>query len=160
WEAGPVADMIRYLRVNHDDIYETNDFENAFSRIGARNSGRHKVARPAVVGGMWRRYGHSSGAIYVPGLGASPIRGFYNLSEFPMSDLSPLEMCRILTKGGTSERIPPSDPAELRTIVLAFEGFCERAGYQSFDPQAFDVNDIFFIEHRAGLFESAGIIEL
>src|SRR5262249_19164644 len=37
WEAEPVADMIRYLRVNHDDIYETNDFENAFTRIGARN---------------------------------------------------------------------------------------------------------------------------
>jgi hypothetical protein len=152
--------MIRYLRVNHDDLDESNDIENAFTRIGARNVGLHKGVRPAVVAGMWRRYGRSSGAIFVSGLGASAIRGFYNLNEFPMRDLSAPEMCRMFIAGGTSEKIPPRDPAKLRAIMLAFEGFSERAGYHRLDPQAFDVNDIFFIEHRAGLLESAGVIEV
>jgi hypothetical protein len=160
WEAEPVAEMVRYLRVNHDDLDETNDLENAITLIGARNSGRHKVFRPAFVGGLWRRYGRSSAAIFVPGLGASAIRGFYNLEAFPMRDLSALEMCRMFITGGTSERIPLRDPTKLRAIVSAFEGFCERAGYQRFNPSTFDINDIFFIEHRAGQLESAGIMEL
>ena len=160
WEAEPVAEMIRYLPVHHDDLHEFNDIENAFTRIGARNSGRHKGVRQAIVSGLWRRYGNSPGAMFVPGLGAGAIRGFYNLGEFPMRDLSASEMCRMFISGGTTEKIPPRNPTGLRTIMAAFEGFCERAGYQQFDPQGFDVNDIFFLEHRAGLSESAGVIEV
>jgi hypothetical protein len=69
-------------------------------------------------------------------------------------------MVRMFTTGGRSERIPMLDPPKLRTMFSAFEGFCERAGYDRADTHGFDVNDIFFVEHRVGMWEANGLLEI
>jgi hypothetical protein len=160
WEAAPVAEMSRYLGVPHSEINETNDSVNAAARIGVRNSGRYNGQRPAVVAGMYRLYGGSPGAIFVLGLGGEAIRGCYNLKLNPLRDLSAKEMFRVFLEGGKSDKIRALDPDVESVILSAFEGFRERAGYDRFDGHEFDVNDIFYWEHRVGIGESAGLNEI
>jgi hypothetical protein len=159
WEAAPVAEMSRYLGVPHSEINESNDSINAAALIGARNGGRYNGQRPAVVAGMYRLYRGSLGAIFVPGLGAEVIRGFYNLKLNPMRDRSATEMLRVFLEV-MGDETPTLDPRVESVLLSAFEGFRERAGYDRFDGHGFDVNDIFYWEHRVGMWESEGLNEI
>jgi hypothetical protein len=160
WEAAPVAALSRYLGVPHGEINESNDSVNAAALVGARNGGRYNGQRPGVVAGMWRLYGSTPGAIWLPGLGAESIRGCYNLKLNPMRDLSAKEMFRIFLEGGGSDEIRVLAPEVESVILSAFESFRERAGYDRFDGDGFDVNDIFHWEQRVGMGESAGLNEI
>ena len=161
WEAAPVAELSRYLGVSHSEINESNDSVNAAALIGARNGGRYSGQRPAVVAGMWRLYGSSPGAIWLPGLGAESIRGCYNLKLNPMRNLSAMEMFRVFLEGGGSDKIRSVLDPDVESVILsAFEAFRERAGYDGFDGHGFDVNDIFHWEQRVGMGESAGLNEI
>ena len=159
WEADPVAKVSRYLSVPHNEINESNDIVDAATRIGVRNSGLYKSKRPAVVAGMRRVYANFPNAIWVTGLGAGVIRGFYNLKGNPMRDLSAAEMARVFVEGGMSDEKPTLEADVESAILSAFEGLRERAGYDRFDSHTFDVNDIFYWEHRVGIGVSAGFNE-
>jgi len=59
-----------------------------------------------------------------------------------------------------SDESPMLDRDVEAVIISAFEGFRDRAGYDRFDNDAFDANDIFYWEHRLGVSFASGLNEV
>jgi hypothetical protein len=160
WEASPVAEVNRYLGVPHIEVDERSDnVVNEAALIAMRNLGRYKTKRAPFIANLWQLYGSSPRAIWVTGVGGEAIRGFYNLKENPMKDLSTEEMARVYVEGGMSDEYAIDRDLE-GAVISAFDGFRERAGYDKFDNDTFDVNDIFYWEHRLGMSFGSGLNEI
>ena len=82
------------------------------------------------------------GDVFVRGYGGEIIRGFYNIQPDPMTAASPREFGRMYQK-----RNPKLHPF----VQRAFEGFWERANWDKLDGFGYDVNDLFYWEHRMGM---------
>jgi hypothetical protein len=159
WEAGAVSRILRRLKFQRDIVDRSNDQINTAAWFGVYNSGGYRNPSP-VVAGMDRLYTKVPGAVFVRGFGGEVIRGFYRLAKGPvrtgpMRDSSTDEMFRMYAEGAKDRS--ELDPVFKRTALSAFEGFWRRGGYNELEQFGFDVNDIFYWEHRVGNWASASI---
>jgi asparagine synthetase B (glutamine-hydrolysing) len=111
---------------------------------------------------MHQRYA-GRGAVFIRGSAAEVIRGFYQYTvRRPMGTLAASELLRLYSRRFTEVRPERADDAAARRIGLAaFEGFMVRANYdERLVNSGFDLNDIFYWEHRMGMWSAAQHNEL
>ena len=76
--------------------------------------------------------------------GAEVMRGFYNLWPTEMRDLTPEEMARAYYDP-FNRREPPAG------TVAFFEAYHRRGNYEGIEAFGYDPNDLFYWEHRMGM---------
>lgn len=94
----------------------------------------------------------SADTVFIRGYGGEIIRGFYQtVMKTPMSALTPDEMLRLYGRG---------DGEYGRLCLKAFEGMMSRGDYADPMLATYDPNDIFYWEHRMGMWGSAMLNEM
>jgi hypothetical protein len=124
------------------------------------------------VFGMRQRYA-VPGAVFIRGYGAEVIRGFYrHTMKAPIKAMRASELLRAYGLGRpkstiTAPEMLQAQGARVRTGQIgreyakrvglaAFEGFMERANYdERLMGWGFDLNDVFYWEHRMGMWGAA-----
>lgn len=89
--------------------------------------------------------------VFVNGHGGEIIHGFYNVQPDAMTSASPAEFARLWRR-----RHPKRDLFAVR----AFEGFWERANWDDVIDSGYDPNDLFYWEHRMGMWGASRVIQL
>lgn len=153
----PVIDEI-VLRLGLDHVY-VNPTEYPSSEIGVfagRASGNFRgdsalsVAIAAIFGSL-------PSAAFVRGYGGEIMRGFYNLRARPIQDFR--EESLVHAYGSSLRRTRPSD--EYKALCASiFDDFRKRANYAGLEEFGYDPNDIFYWEHRMGMWGSAKLNEM
>jgi hypothetical protein len=143
--------IVSYLGVPHEMIDFSGKHDRAIAAIAGENIGEFRGSSPlaAEMYGFCARF---PSAVFVRGHGGEIVRGFYNLESDPMENASPVEMARVYRAAR------PSEYASLSRA--AFEDFHQRADYEGIDRYGFDINDIFYWEHRMGMWAGAMVNEL
>src|SRR5690606_57595 len=122
------------------------------SEIARRNSGGYRNLSK-LTQGMAETYPGGAESIFIRGYGGEIIRGFYNVSRRPMVDFSASAMKGAYDIGG-------SIPAHAGRIRKMFEGFRQRGNYHAVENLGYDPNDIFYWEHRMGMWGACMLNEM
>jgi hypothetical protein len=147
----PVAAIVHYLNRPHDTIEFTGEFDREIAAVAAVNCGEYRGASQ-LTAEMHKLFGDDPRNIFVRGYGGEIVRGFYNTFRQPMADASPAEMTRVY---GAQRSTQYGSLA-----FTAFKGFARRANYKGIDRLGFDINDIFYWEHRMGMWGAAMLNEM
>jgi hypothetical protein len=160
WLDGPMApgeiETIRhlsaYLAVPHRDIRNSRK-SDPVAQIAMWNGGclRGPGRRSAA---MLRTYGHHPPRAFMRCWGGEVMRGFYNTFGQPMRSFAPREMARAWGAG------PEDGSGYVPTARAAFEGFFARGNYGELERLGYDPNDIFYWEHRMGMWGGTANNEL
>jgi hypothetical protein len=139
-----------YLDTTHVDLARLQD-GGRIGRVARANGGgfRRSSTRAAA---LHTAFGDRPDTIFMRGWGAEVMSGFYNLWPTRMRELTPAEMARLFfaPKGAT----PPSGTREF------FEEYFIRGNYDGLDAFGYDPNDIFYWEHRMGMWGALSHNEL
>jgi hypothetical protein len=110
------------------------------------------------------------GAVFVRGYGGEILRGFYHLAKRNPKGLDALSARRsdgpaitaetLMRLYSSSSRGFTKDPAYADACTGFFEGFIERANYAQLEGLGFDLRDIFYWEHRMGMWGAAMLNEM
>ncbi|MBA3325711.1 MAG: hypothetical protein H0T41_10785 [Rhodobacteraceae bacterium] len=143
-----IDDMVRHLGVRHAYAAKPKEAED-IGRLAAENSGLYPPFR--TLGPLRKRFKRRTDHVFVRGWGAEILRGFYNLHEAPMKALTAEDMTFAYSSPAWT------DAAQKRTAERCFEGFAVRAGYGSLRLDGIDPNDLFYWEHRMGMWCPAAL---
>lgn len=123
--------------------------------VARRNSGNFRAAR-AVTVGMRREWGRRR-AVFVRGYGGEIIRGFYNLEAMARKrSIKGLTAEELLKAYGSSIRKAREGYAYAKIAQAAFDEFMIRANYdERLSRSGFDLSDVFYWEHRMGMWGAA-----
>ncbi len=148
------------------DLSEIDDEMRAVARLARRNVGGW--GQPSrITAHVHRRFGDARD-VFVRGYGAEVIRGFYNLegasslvrriagrTQRRAAIAAPTPQA-LLRAYDSSMRAPKASAEHTRSGLAAFEGFIERANFdQALVGFGFDLSDLFYWEHRMGMWGSA-----
>lgn len=128
--------------------------------IAQRNAGRHR-GKARLAEAMHGAYGHREGLVFVRGLGAAILRGFYNdprRADAPLRDLSPREMARAYHSGLKRGAAP--GPGWLALGERLFEEHAARIGLAAAPAFGHDPSDLFYWEHRLARMGADMLIEM
>jgi hypothetical protein len=139
-----IADLVRLTGAPH--VETPSDAETRTRGIAQANSGGYRHVYRGTFE-MRAAYSGRPGTIFVRGHGAEVMRGFFNLWPTRMTALTPPEMAR-LYYSPTGAPLPAG-------LLEMFEGYFERANYAGVADLGFDPNDIYYWEHRMGMWSSA-----
>jgi hypothetical protein len=159
------------------DLSKINDELRQLATLAKRNAGR--FGKPSRITAHMLHVGADPRAVFIRGYGAEIVRGFYNLPSgssrrapkrrglrrqmgrlLPASPPRPVAVeepdpAELLRAYDSSMRVDPG-AEHVRLGLAAFTGFAERA---SFDDDltrfGFDLSDLFYWEHRMGMWGSA-----
>lgn len=96
-------------------------------------------------------------AAFVRGYGGEIMRGFYNLRAKPIQDFRAESL--VHAYGSSLRRTRPSDEYKA-SCASTFDEFRLRANYAGLEAFGYDPNDIFYWEHRMGMWASAKLNEM
>ena len=146
-EEFPIVDeLVRLFGVPHTYLEPA---QGAACDVCQRNAGNFRKA-PKIPSLMAKTL--PADTLFIRGYGGEIIRGFYNaFMPHPMKDLSAAEMFRIYGGGKDDYR---------RRCMEAFEGMRTRGDYDAPILETYDPNDIFYWEHRMGMWGSAMLNEM
>jgi hypothetical protein len=115
--------------------------------VAGKNSGgfRGKSSVPKV---MRDAYGDGEGLVFVRGWGAEVLKGYYQNGRNALLGLTTSDMVgaylRKLRRLQTSREF-------MEEVETSFSGFIERGDYAAIAGLGYDPNDIFYLEHRVGM---------
>ncbi len=141
-----IAELVQRIDARHVESRPVPD--KSLRPLIRNNSGGYRKADDTSLE-MRALYGGRRDAIFIRGYGAEIIRGFFNLWPTRATALTPAEMARLYD----SPKPRPLPPG----LVQMFEGYFRRANYEGVASFGFDPNDIFYWEHRMGMW-GAGVI--
>lgn len=110
------------------------------------NVGRYRYGYRATFE-MRAAYADRPDTVFLRGHGAEVMRGFFNLWPTRMEAATPAELARLFW-APKKDRAPPE-------VEEMFAEFMRRAHYDALADKGFDPNDIYYWEHRLGMW-SAG----
>ncbi len=151
-EKPSVDRLVNELGVEHRYLDTGRMRTGEISEVSLRNSGGFRDPS-RLTQGMADLYPDGDDSIFVRGYGGEIIRGFYNMSKSPMRDFSATAMRRAYNVGGAIS----SHSAE---VLEMFEGFRRRGNYHAIEALGFDPNDIFYWEHRMGMWGACMLNEM
>jgi hypothetical protein len=137
-----VDGLAEYLGAPHAHLTK-GPLNEALDKLARRNSGALYSA-PRTMDLLRERIGGRSNHAFIRGWGAEIMRGFYNLHREPMKDLSAAEMARAYAS-------PSWKGARRQETEAYFAEFRDRAGYAALGDLGIDPNDLFYWEHRMGM---------
>ena len=96
-------------------------------------------------------------SVFVRGYGGEIIRGFYNLeARHGKHSIKALTAEELLKAYGSSIRKAREGYAYAKIAQAAFDGFMTRANYdERLSRSGFDLSDVFYWEHRMGMWGAA-----
>lgn len=155
-EKAIVADLAARLRIDHAYLDPVRFTPTEVAMASERNAGR--MRKPSkLTQGMHALFGDNRRLIFVRGYGGEIIRGFYNLRRGRMRSYNPAEMASMYADG----RIPANVSGDFwRSVNECFEDFYEAGGYEQLAQLGFDPSDIFYWEHRMGMWGSTMLNEM
>jgi hypothetical protein len=103
-------------------------------------------------------YGENDKAVFVRGYGGEIIRGFYTLRNGEASGHDAGLMARLYSRRIRIKGEWDSDYLPLCTKI--FEGFMQRGNYAGLEPLGYDPLDIFYWEHRMGMWGASMLNEM
>ncbi|TPE48789.1 hypothetical protein [Amaricoccus solimangrovi] len=115
--------------------------------VARSNGGGYKPVYQSTFD-MRGAYGDRPEMLFIRGHGAEVMRGFFNIWPTRMKAPTAAEMARLYWSPAGNE-VPPDLPE-------MFEGYIRRANWAAVAEMGFDPNDIFYWEHRMGMW-SAGL---
>jgi len=152
----PVVDeIVRHLGAPHAYVDPRQEADAVARRAGI-NSGCFRGGS-RLTAGMHARYAHRRDTMFVRGYAGEVIRGFYSLHRNPMGDLSVDEMVRAY---GSSIRGCDPSAAYREACGTWFRDYAQRANLGRIPPGFDAVADLFYWEHRMGMWASAMLNEM
>jgi hypothetical protein len=153
-ELETVAGLSAYLGVPHRGVRYA-PAADGIARIAARNGGGFR-GPSRLTSAMLAAYGHRPARAFIRCFGGEVVRGFYNnMRQKPMASARPEEMARAYVgdvKASRSGFVPVALPA--------FEQFFARGNYRGLEGLGYDPNDLFYWEHRMGMWGAGANNEL
>lgn len=152
-EITTVEQLAEYLDVPHRGIRRPAATDGV-ARIAGWNGGAYRG--PArLTSAMLAAYGPKPARVFIRCWGGEVMRGFYNTRPKPMRSLAPAEMARAYGSGaGDGER------GFRASAIAAFEEFFDRGNCRDLEGLGYDPNDLFYWEHRMGMWGAAANNEL
>lgn len=151
-----VREIVARLKIDHTYL-DPKDYPS--KKVGAaagENSGNFR-GTSRLTEAMAAQYGNDATAVFVRGYGGEIMRGFYNLRQAAMQNL---EKESLVAAYGSSLKIESPSKAYETECGAIFEEFRERANYKDLMRFGYDPNDIFYWEHRMGMWGSAMLNEM
>lgn len=145
-ERGIIRALVARTGVPHLDTRPTSG-RKGLREVIWTNSGQYRRAYPATFE-MRAAYADRPDMVFLRGHGAEVMRGFFNLWFTRMKTATPAELARLFWA-------PKKDRAP-REVEEMFADFMRRAHYDALADKGYDPNDIFYWEHRLGMW-SAGL---
>jgi hypothetical protein len=150
-----VRKVVKAARITNVPIAVPPDDTCSTAALASFNAGRSPAE--SITAPMAEVYGSNPTAVFVRGYGGEIMRGFYNVSRNPMRDASPPELMRLYGSG--IKRRPVSAEYERRCLPF-FERWAEITDIEGTTKLGYDPNDIFYWEHRMGMWGSSMLNEL
>ncbi|MFN4230728.1 hypothetical protein [Parvibaculum sp.] len=138
--------------LNHVWMPQQASADDPIALLSKRNSGGFR-GPSRLSADMARNFSRGT---FIRGYGGEIMRGFYNLRQNEMSGVTPEYLARLYNSSGKTKLDECS--AYGRCAIGAFEGFIDRADYS--DMRGYDVRDIFYWEHRMGMWGAAMLNEM
>lgn len=124
-------------------------------RLARLNQGEFFLRSSRLACGLRRRYGRRRDAVLVRGWGGEVARVYYNHRLRPMDSLRPEEMARAYLAAPRVAHADPASPAQRKRTEDYFAAFAARCGHAELAGLGYDPNDIFYLEHRMGMWSAA-----
>ena len=153
-EIFPINKIIDLFGINHQFIDMSGDFNSEVAVVSGLNSGGYR-GKSRLAALMYEKF-HDSHSIFVRGYGGEILRGFYNISKVPMRDFSASSMS--IAYSSSIRKVEPG-VEYIKYVEQAFEIFRSRANYEDMEKFCFEPADIFYWEHRMGVWGSAMLNE-
>jgi hypothetical protein len=151
-----VKEIVSRLGINHSYLDPRKHPSKTFGIAGGCNSGNFRGAS-SLTEAMAAQFGDLSAAVFVRGYGGEIMRGFYNLRAKPMQDL---QAESLMSAYGSSMRGVAPSKAYKASCTAIFAEFRDRANYGGLESFGYDPSDIFYWEHRMGMWGSAMLNEM
>jgi hypothetical protein len=151
-EIETIRELSTYLGVPHRAIRNSRK-RDPVAQVAMWNGGclRGPGRRASA---MLHTYGHEPPRAFMRCWGGEVMRGFYNTFGKSMRSLAPQEMARAWGAG------PDDESGYAPAARAAFEEFFARGNYGDLDGFGYDPNDIFYWEHRMGMWGATANNEL
>jgi hypothetical protein len=155
-EERPTVDsIVRRFEIPHQYLKPNNKPSDDVTWVSEQNAGRMRDASRLSTG-MHSAYGAQRRLAFIRGYGGEIIRGFYNLRSSRMMNLGVPEMARMYFVGQRHEV-----REEFKQITLRqFEDFHKWGRYDLVEGFGYDPADLFYWEHRMGMWGSTMLNEL
>ncbi|OZI48368.1 hypothetical protein CAL21_10910 [Bordetella genomosp. 4] len=154
-EMGTVGEIVKTFNIPHKKFSVSADYSESIAKLALLNSGSFRKPS-SLVAKMHEHYGAKDG-IFVRGYGGEIIRGFYNTFFKPLQGFTPSEMMRTY---GSSNRAEAVSDAYNKFGEKMFGYYIARGNYKDIEKFGFDCSDIFYWEHRMGMWGSAMLNEM
>jgi hypothetical protein len=147
----PIIDaIVTQLSIPHTYLKLPMVGRGVVPSIAAVNSGGYRIPS-GIAEAMHGQYGRSPKTLFIRGLGGEIVRGFYNRVH-PITEWTPRRMAGAYGVKG--------NPEFGLSVEAAFENFFRRANYQGVERFGFDIDDLFYWEHRMGMWGAATLNEM
>jgi len=154
-EIDSINQIVDILGISHNFMDMQGGFQKEVAEFAGINSGGYR-GKSRLAALMHAHYKPMNG-VFVRGYGGEIIRGFYNLSKIPMQDFTASAMTKAY--GSSIKNVNPN--AEyIKFVEDAFEQYRYRANYEGIEKFCFEPSDIFYWEHRMGVWGSAMLNEI
>ena len=154
-ELGSIAEIVKTFKIPHKKLAISDAYSLPIAKLAAINSGSYR-GPSRLVAKMHRSYFKQNGT-FIRGYGGEIIRGFYNTFSKPMKDFTPKEMMRTF---GSSNRATAVDAYYDKFGEKMFGFYGARGNYAGLTEFGYDCSDIFYWEHRMGMWGSAMLNEM
>ena len=148
--------IVELLDIEHTYL-DPRDYRSREAGAAAAINGGNFRGPSSLTEAMAARYGDQAAAVFVRGYGGEIMRGFYNLRAKPMQDLLPETLVGAY---GSSIRGAKPGPDYKSACADFFDAFRERGNYEGLEAFEYDPNDIFYWEHRMGMWGAAMLNEM
>ncbi len=157
--------MASYLGGQHHLLPERGQGEDeTFYRISdlagknvghfsGRNDVGHFSGRSRITAYMYQTFEGQSDLVFIRGYGAEILRGFYNLGRQRIEEMSVAELVRAYNTSVRIERSPSEKYIKLASEAV--EQFMLRANYEGLERFDYDLSDLYYWEHRMGMWGSS-----
>lgn len=156
-EVETVDAIHRGLAMNHVEIDPGRFAAGVVAEAGRRNGGNFRRASP-LIEGMHAQFADAPHAIFVRGYGGEILRGFYNPIAPPKSAFGAAEMARLY--GDVASSAGATAASYRAAVTRCFADFHEAGGFDKVGDLGYDPHDVFYWEHRMGMWGSAMLNEM
>lgn len=160
YEMKIIDQLVKAIKLDHAYLKDEVT-EKEISNISRHNMGSTKKTG-TLASILFNYYGNEKAFILLRGKGAELVRVFYAGHLWPMRSPSSEEMTRVYLSDGISIFRRIGTKLESRFVEQTrtyFQEFIEMCQYDKIDFGRYDINDIFYQEHRLGTWASNSINE-
>lgn len=125
------------------------DVKDEVSKVSGRNSGNMR-GPSRLSSGIHHALKDIGKSIFLIGYGGEIVRGFYNLTKNPISDCTAPSLAEAYIKKSRAKGIYEDGYDPVPVVTAAFEEFIEDTKIHRAVEHGYDINDIFYWEHRMG----------